>query len=106
MSGWREEWVAALDALEADVETVERLIADEHRAQALPAADPWSPPAGLSALPLDLKPRADRILARQIAAAQAVSMAIIGNRRQTAFAAKIEVGTAGKAIPSYLDCNA
>ena len=106
MSAWRQEWVAALDALEADVESIERLIEDEHRAQELPAADPWSPPAGLGALPLELKPRADHILARQIAAAQAVSAAITGNRRQTAFAAKIEVGTAGKAIPNYLDCNA
>ena len=106
MSAWREEWVAALDALEADVESIERLIEDEHRAQALPAAEPWSPPAELGALPLELKPRADRILARQIAAAQAVSAAITGNRRQTAFASKVEVGTAGKAIPNYLDCNA
>jgi hypothetical protein len=106
MSGWREEWVSALDALEADVESIERLIEDEHRAQELPAADPWSPPAEMGALPLDLKPRADQILERQIAAAQAVSAAIIGNRRQTAYAAKIEVGTAGKAIPNYLDCNA
>ena len=106
MTAWRQEWVAALDALEADVESIERLIEDEHRAQALPAAEPWSPPAGIGALPLDLKPRADQILARQIAAAQAVSAAIIGNRRQTAYAAKVEVGTAGKAIPNYLDCNA
>ena len=106
MSGWREEWVAALDALEADVESIERLIEDEHRAQALPAAEPWSPPAGIGALPLDLKPRADQILARQIAAARAVSTAITGNRRQTAYAAKVEVGTAGKAVPAFVDCNA
>ncbi|MEU7903101.1 hypothetical protein [Actinoplanes sp. NPDC049118] len=106
MAAWREEWIAALDALEADVEMIERLIEDEHRVQALPAANPWSPPTELGTLPLDLKPRADRILARQIAAAQAVSQAITGNRRQTAFAAKIEVGTAGKAIPTYVDCNA
>jgi hypothetical protein len=106
MSGWREEWVAALDALEADVDSIERMIEDEHRAQELPAAEPWSPPAGLGALPVDLKTRAEQILARQLAAAQAVSVAITGNRRQTAFAAKIEVGTAGKAIPNYLDCNA
>jgi hypothetical protein len=106
MTAWREEWVAALDALEADVEMIERLIEDEHRVQGLPAAQPWSPPTGLGALPLDLKPRADQILARQIAAASAIGAAIIGNRRQTAYAAKIEVGTAGKAIPSYVDCNA
>ncbi|MEU4221362.1 hypothetical protein [Actinoplanes sp. NPDC026623] len=106
MTAWREEWVSALDALEADVETIERLIADEHRERALPPATIWAPPAGLGALPLALKPRADQILTRQLAAARAVTMAIIANRRQTAFAAKVEVGTAGKAIPTYVDCNA
>jgi len=106
MAAWREEWVAALDALEADVVTIERLIEDEHRVQALPAAKPWSAPTGLGKLPMDLKPRADRILARQIAAARAVSTAITGNRRQTAYAAKVEVGTAGKAVPAFVDCNA
>jgi hypothetical protein len=32
-------------------------------------------------------------------------MAITVNRRQTAFAAKVEVGTAGKAVPTYVDYN-
>lgn len=102
---WRSAWVAALDELEADVETIERMIQDEHRGRDLPAATPWTPPPGLGPLPLDLRPRADSILARQLAAARAAATAITANRRQTAFAAKIEVGTAGKAIPTYLDYN-
>jgi hypothetical protein len=106
MAAWREEWVSALDALEADVETIERLIEDEHRERALPPATPWAPPTELGTLPQDLRPRADQILARQLAAAHAVTLAITANRRQTAFAAKVEVGTAGKAIPTYVDCNA
>ena len=102
---WRSAWVRALDEMEADVDAVERMIRDEHRSQDLRATSPWQPPAGLGPLPLDLRPRADSILTRQLAAAKAAAVAITANRRQTAFAAKVEVGTAGKAIPSYVDQN-
>jgi hypothetical protein len=102
---WRSAWVQALNELEADVEAVERMIRDEHRTQDLPTATPWKPPPGLGPLPLDLRPRADSILTRQLAAAKAAVTAITANRRQTAFAAKVEVGTAGKAVPTYLDYN-
>jgi len=101
---WREAWIAALDAMEADVEAVEQMIQEEHRSQELPSADPWTPPPGLGPLPLDLRPRADIILSRQLEAARAAALAITANRRQTAFATRVEVGTAGKAGPSYLDC--
>jgi hypothetical protein len=101
---WRTAWIAALDELEADVETVERMITEEHRNQELPAATPWAPPPGLGPIPLDLRPRADCILARQLEAARAAAMAITANRRQTAFAARVEVGTAGKGVPTYIDC--
>lgn len=101
---WRAAWTAALDALESDVEAVERALADEHRRRDMPAASTWSPPTGLGPLPLDLRPRADEILARQIAAARELAAAMAANRRQAALASRIEVGTAGKHIPSYVDC--
>jgi hypothetical protein len=101
---WRQAWVSALDALEADVEVVEKMIEDEHRSQDSTPATPWAPPTGLGTIPLDLRPRADEILARQLAAARAASAAITANRRQTAFAARVEVGSGGKSLPSYLDC--
>jgi hypothetical protein len=101
---WRRAWIDALDALEADVAAVEQMITNEHRLRDLPTATPWAPPVGLPALPLDLRPRADVILARQLEAAQALSRAITANRQQTVFAARVEVGTQGKAVPSYLDC--
>jgi len=101
---WRQEWIAALDELEADVEAVEDMIRDEHRRRDLPMATPWAPPAGIGPLPLELRPRADAILTRQLEAAQELSLAITANRRQSAFAARVEVGTPGKAVPSYLDC--
>ena len=100
---WRQAWVTALDALEADVESVERMIEDEHRQQDLPAATPWAPASELGPLPQDLKARADDILARQLAAARASAAAITTNRRQRAFAARVEVGTSGKSTPSYVD---
>ena len=101
---WRSAWVEALDALEADVDAVEQMIKDEHRRKDLPAAIAWEPPTGMASIPQELRPRADVILARQLQAAQALSLAMTTNRRQTAFAARIEVGTPGKAIPSYVDC--
>jgi hypothetical protein len=105
MSGdWRSTWVEALDELEADVEVIEEMIRDEHRIQELPAATPWEPPPGIGALPLDLRPRADDILTRQLEAARAAALAITANRRQTAFASRVEVGTSGKGVPSYIDC--
>ncbi|MEV8507348.1 hypothetical protein AB0368_21375 [Actinoplanes sp. NPDC051475] len=101
---WRQAWIEALDELEEDVEAVERMISEEHRAQELPLAKPWEPPAGLGPLPLDLKPRADFILTRQLEAAKAAAMAITANRRQSAFASRVEVGTPGKQVPTYIDC--
>ncbi|MEV6600687.1 hypothetical protein AB0M36_28120 [Actinoplanes sp. NPDC051346] len=101
---WRQAWISALDELEEDVEAVERMIADEHRNQELPSATPWEPPPGLGPLPLDLRPRADAILTRQLEAAKAAAMAITNNRRQNAFAARVEVGTPGKQVPTYIDC--
>jgi hypothetical protein len=100
---WRTAWVGALDALDADVTAIEAMLVEEHRIRDLPAADPWSPPAGMGPLPLDLRPRADAILARQTSAAQQLIHAIASNRRQAAFAAKIEVGDFGKAPPAYVD---
>jgi len=100
---WRSAWVAAFDALDADVVAIETMLLEEHRIRDLPQADPWSPPAGMGPLPLDLRPRADAILSRQASAAQQLIMAIASNRRQAAFAAKVEVGDFGKAPPTYVD---
>jgi len=101
---WRHAWVDALDAMESDVDEVEQMITDEHRRRDLPTAEPWTPPVDLAPLPAELRPRADLILARQLEVAQALAQAITANRQQTAFAARVEAGAQGKAVPSYLDC--
>jgi hypothetical protein len=100
---WHHAWVAALDALEADVEQVEALLVEDHRTRDLPLADPWSPPDGIGPFPLDLRPRADAILSRQLAAAQALALTMVANRRQIEMAARIEAGEEPRR-PSYLDC--
>ena len=103
--GWHAAWVAALDALEADVAAVEALLTADHQLRDAPVTDPWSPPEGLGPLPLDLRPRADAILSRQIAAAGAVVTAIAGNRRQAQLAGRVESGFSGHPPrPAYVDC--
>jgi hypothetical protein len=100
---WHRMWAAALDALEADVAEVEELIRDDPHVRDFPVTDPWNPPAGLATLPLDLLPRADHILGRQIAATHAIALAIAANRRQAAMAARVEAGDQGAPGPAYVD---
>ncbi|HWS38526.1 MAG TPA: hypothetical protein VN408_38030 [Actinoplanes sp.] len=99
---WRAAWTAALDDLEMDVLAVETMLADERRLAETPPANPWQPPTGLGALPLELRPRADEILTRQLAAAEEIARRLTTNRQQLAATAKIETGEAVKR-PVYLD---
>jgi hypothetical protein len=100
---WRGAWTAALDELELDVATTEAMLADEHRMAETPSANPWQPPQDLGALPLELKPRADEILTRQLAAAQEIARRLTSTRQQQAVTARIETGERVKR-PLYLDC--
>jgi hypothetical protein len=100
---WRQHWVAALDELELEVEAAEAMLADDHRAREVPVSDAWAPPVGLGPLPLDLLPRADGILARQLGAAEAIALALAGTRRQVALSVRIETGEPAPR-PAYVDC--
>jgi hypothetical protein len=100
---WREAWSAALDELEMDVVAVEAMLADERRVAETPPSDLWRPPTELGALPLELRPRADAILTRQLAAAEELARRLTANRQQSAMTARIETGEAVKR-PVYLDC--
>lgn len=99
---WREAWTAALDELELDVATVEAMLADDHRLAETPPADPWQAPTDLGALPLELRPRADEILTRQLRAAEEVARRMVATRQQMAMNSRIETGEAAKR-PVYLD---
>ncbi|GAA2697126.1 hypothetical protein [Actinoplanes palleronii] len=100
---WRGAWTTALDELEMDVSAVEVMLADEHRHADTPPADIWKPPTELGALPLDLRPRADGILTRQLAAAEEIARRLTANRQQAKMTSRIETGEAIKR-PIYLDC--
>ncbi|GIF24245.1 hypothetical protein BJ973_007726 [Actinoplanes tereljensis] len=99
---WNGAWIDALDELELDVARVEAMLADEHRHAETPPADLWRPPTELGALPLELKPRADEILTRQLKVAEEIARRLTSNRRQTAMTARIETGEAIKR-PVYVD---
>ena len=99
---WRDAWTAALDALELDVAQVEGMLADERRYAETPPADLWRPPTELGALPLELKPRADEILTRQLRAAQEIARRLTANRQQMVVTARIETGETVKR-PVYVD---
>jgi hypothetical protein len=99
---WRREWETALNALEIDVSAAEALLTDDQRLRERPVSDPWHPPAGLGPLPLDLRPRADAILTRQLAVAEAVAGALVTNRRQAALLGRMKSGP--QARPAYVDC--
>lgn len=100
---WRSAWTSALDALELDVAATEAMLADQHLHDAHPPADLWKPPTELGALPLELRPRADEILTRQLAAAEELARRMVATRQQTAMMAKIETGDP-VSRPAYLDC--
>jgi hypothetical protein len=99
---WRGAWTEALDELELDVARVEAMLDDEHRHAETPPADLWKPPTELGALPLELKPRADEILTRQLKAAEEIARRLTANRRQTVMTARIETGESVKR-PVYVD---
>jgi hypothetical protein len=99
---WRGAWTAALDELELDVAGIETMLADERRHAENPPADIWRPPTELGALPLELKPRADEILTRQLRAAEEIARRLTANRQQMAMTSRIETGEAVKR-PVYVD---
>ncbi|GAA2550182.1 hypothetical protein GCM10010435_20170 [Winogradskya consettensis] len=100
---WRSAWTAALDELELDVVTIETMLADERRLAELPESNLWQPPTELGALPLELRPRADEILTRQLAAAEEIARRLTSTRVQQVMTSRIETGEATKR-PVFLDC--
>jgi hypothetical protein len=100
---WHEAWTTALDRMAADVASAEALLAEEHLLRDLPLADPWHPPAGLGPLPIDLRPRADQVLARQLAVAEQLAAVMTGTARQAAVLGRIDDGREAPR-PNYVDC--
>ncbi|GIH80980.1 hypothetical protein [Planobispora longispora] len=103
---WRAAWTAALDELEMDVVAAEKLLSSNQPEQGLASGASWSPPEGIGPLPLDMRPRAEAILARQLGTAKAMAQAMVVNRRQAAMLARVESGGNGAPRPVYIDCAA
>ncbi len=103
MTDWRAAWTAALDELELDVAAAEAMLTDGHRHAEHAPANLWKAPTDLGALPLELRPRADEILTRQLRAAEEIAKRLVATRQQMAMNARIETGEAVKR-PVYLDC--
>ncbi len=101
---WRNAWVAALDELDLSIEQAEALLVSDHEAREYRVPDPWQPPQGLGPLPLDLKPRADAILARQLATSRALAQAMVVNRQQSALLSRVDQTRRGVPRPAYIDC--
>jgi hypothetical protein len=96
-------WVEALDAFEADLLEVERMLTAEERLKERPPIGLWTPPEGLGPLPDELRERAEELLERQAVMAHLVMVALATNRRHVAAASRIEVGSRGQPRPSFID---
>ncbi|MPV38440.1 hypothetical protein [Georgenia subflava] len=95
---FHERWVAALTALEVDVDEAERSLTGDH----VPAGrDPWTPPGGLGPLPAALRTRAEELLARQLEVARQVTEAASMGRRQARAVQAMRAN--GPARPVYVD---
>ncbi|WP_051385443.1 hypothetical protein [Actinokineospora inagensis] len=100
---WNRAWAEALDRLEADVASAEALLVDEHMLRELPKFDPWKPPAGLGPLPLDMRPRADAVLARQLQLATKLAAAMAGAAMHSLVVGKMVDDSHDRARPSFVD---
>ena len=99
----RAVWETELEHLELEVISVERLI----RGLDTAPIEPWSPPASLGSMPVDLAARAQELLARQRVAAQALAAALENAQKQVAFASRvIDITGRAPAEPIYFDLEA
>jgi hypothetical protein len=99
-----EAWAQALSTLEVDVATAEAMLNTDH----LPNPDDvarlaaWRPPVDLGPLPASLLDRARALVARQQATAQAITRAMVVNRRHLHALASL-TAPAAPARPVYID---
>ncbi|MCL2467845.1 MAG: hypothetical protein FWF02_04410 [Micrococcales bacterium] len=96
-------WVEALTVLEMDVATAEAMLDNDH----LPSVEDvarmaaWQPPADLGPLPASLVDRAQALANHQRAVAEAVTRAMIANRRHVAALDQIRATPPSR--PVYVD---
>lgn len=99
----RAVWEEELERLELEVISVERLV----RGLEASPIEPWSPPAALGSMPVDLAARAQELLARQRQASRALTEALEVARKQVAYAGRV-IDITGRSYtdPVYFDLEA
>ena len=98
---FHDEWVAALDRLEADVELAEAAL-KVNEAPVLPA---WEHPVVSGPLPHELEDRARFILERQLAVAHQVTLRLVSTGKERQLHQRFR-DTAHPDVPVYLDIDA
>lgn len=78
---WADAWERELAALEMDVDEVEALLVADHSEPMPVRQDRWAPPTGLGPLPVEMRDRAQALLARQIDVASRLAAAAQQSRR-------------------------
>ncbi len=96
---FHDAWVRALDELELDVAKAEEVLRSGD--VGLPDVAPWTAPRLPGSLPLDLRPRAEALLERQLRTAEALSGALHAAGRQRVVAERFGSGTQARAM--YID---
>jgi hypothetical protein len=98
---FRDQWVAELTRLEADVALAESLL-QTNQAPVLPA---WERPVVRGPLPIELEDRARLVLERQLAVAHRLTQRLTVTGRERALHQRMR-DTAHVDVPVYLDIDA
>lgn len=98
----RAVWEGELERLELEVISIERLI----RGLEATPLEPWTPPAALGSMPVDLAAHAQGLLRRQQVAAKALTSALENAQKQSAYAGHVIDITGRAPEPIYFDLEA
>lgn len=107
---WHQAWTCALEELELDVVEAERLLATgRDAADGIDIIDrrdlaSWRPPV-IGPLPVDLRARAEAILARQLRVADDLARMMGANRREVEVARRMTSGTLGRRQSVFVDSD-
>jgi hypothetical protein len=104
---WTAAWTAALEAMELEADTVERMLRHRDGLQQPTDGALFAPPEGIGPLPMELTERARVLMGRQLELSRELSLAIIGNRQQARLVSRLQrEGPKGQMPPVYIDNRA
>jgi hypothetical protein len=100
-ASFRDQWVAELERLEADVTLAESML----RANEAPVLPAWQRPVVRGPLPHELEDRARLVLERQLAVAHRLTQRLTSTGKERALHQRFR-DTAHPDVPVYLDIDA